>query len=240
MSEPNKKTIRERVLEAIKTGRVKMRPKWQFAAAAILFVAAGVLLALTILYLVSFIIFTTRQTGVSFVPLFGLRGWLVFFLSLPWLLILLSVIFVIVLELLMLRYSFAYRRPLLYSALAILALALVGGLLLARTSLHRRLFHAAQQHHLLFGEGLYQQFGGQQFGNIRPGKITELTANGFVMTDRRGQVVTVMITPQTRLPFDKEFSVGDVVVVFGDQATSTVEALGVRKVGDRSRNIDDF
>jgi len=67
----NNNSIKADVLKAIKDGQVKMRPKWQFITKAALLIVGVVLVALTILYLVSFIVFVLRQTGLLFVPGFG-------------------------------------------------------------------------------------------------------------------------------------------------------------------------
>ena len=94
MNEPQPKpSMKNDVLKAIQAGQVKMRPKWQFITKAALMVLGVVLAALATLYLVSFIVFILRQTGVLFVPAFGPGAFGVFFMSLPWLLILLAAVF---------------------------------------------------------------------------------------------------------------------------------------------------
>ena len=232
MSEQNKKTIQERVLGVVKSGEVRMRPKWHFVLRTILFATGGILLVLVILYLISFIIFALRQTGVGFIPIFGFHGVLEFFRALPWLLIFLSLFFIVVLEILVRRYSFAYRRPLLYSALGIILITIIGGFLVAGTPLHRNLFLSAERRRLPLAGGLYHQFGAQQFRNIQRGTVTAVTSSSFMMQNQRSDVVNVVLTPQTRLPFGDGFEVGDTVVVFGDNNSSTITALGVRKVGE--------
>ena len=72
MTEEQKKdSIKEGVLKAIADGQVKMHPKWQFVTKTVLLIVGAVLLALTILYLVSFIVFVLRRTDIWFVPGFG-------------------------------------------------------------------------------------------------------------------------------------------------------------------------
>jgi hypothetical protein len=226
----NKKSIRERVLEAVKGGDIKMKPKWHFVLRAVLGIIGACILLFAILYLASFIIFILRRTGVWFVPVFGSRGWFEFLLALPWLLILLSLAFIAVLEVFVRKYSFAYRRPMLYSVLTILFLAIVGGFVVASTPLHGRIFRYAEEHQLPFARPFYRQFGDRGFENIHPGKVTGVTQNGFTIQSRGGEALTVVVTSATRLPLGGGFEAGDFVVVFGERASNTVQAFGVRKI----------
>src|SRR3989344_2081055 len=124
---PHKKSIHEAVLERIRGGEVTMRPRWHFMLKATLVVAGIALAGLTLLFVVSLAMFALRASGVWFMPAFGWHGFAVFLWSLPKLLILLAIVFIIILELLVRHYAFAYRRPLLISALMVIALALLGG-----------------------------------------------------------------------------------------------------------------
>ena len=101
----NKKSVSEQIVETIRSGGVKMRPKWHFALKTILALTGAVILLLTLIYIASFAIFMLRQTGVLFAPTFGFRGGYVFLRSLPWLLISLLVVFIVVLEILVRHYS---------------------------------------------------------------------------------------------------------------------------------------
>jgi len=227
-NDANKKLIRDRVLTAIKNGQVKMRPKWHFILKAILMAVGGIILILCILYLASFIFFVLRQTGVIFVPIFGFRGWYAFLVSIPWLLVLLLLIFIILLEILARHYSFAYRQPLLYFAIAVLLFAIIGGYIVATTHFHDRMFRYSQRHKLPFAGQMYRGYGEQRFKNIHRGIITEITRDGFIMENRRGETLTIIITRLTRLPLGADFSKGDMVVVFGDRENKTVRAIGIR------------
>lgn len=230
--ENNNNLAPEQILDAIKSGHVKMRPKWHFILKAILIAVGGSLLGLTVLYLVSFIFFILRHTGVWFVPIFGLRGWYEFLFSLPWLLIALALIFIIILELLVRHYAFAYRRPLLYSSLAIVLVVVVGGLVVASTPFHRSLFEDAEQDRLPLAGPIYRQFGRQAFQQIHPGLITATTSTGFLITDRRGRLLQIVLTPRTRLPFGEDFAIGDVIVVFGPEDNKMVQAFGIQEIDE--------
>jgi hypothetical protein len=119
--------LAENILETIQKDDVRMRPKWHFILNISLLVIGTILAGLSLLYLVSFIVFILRQNGSWFMPSFGAQGWSALFISLPWILIFLALLFVIIVGFLVKKYSFAYGRPLLYSALGIIIFASVGG-----------------------------------------------------------------------------------------------------------------
>lgn len=222
-------TIKESILATIKSGQIRMTPRWHFILKASLVAIGGIIIALTILYLASFIIFALRQTGVLFVPAFGMQGWFAFLSHLPLFLIFLLIIFIIILELLVRHYAFAYRRPLLYSALGIFVLVITGALAVANSSFHGGVSKYADKNSDTFVGKFYVQYGRQRFIDIHRGIIIEMADNGFMMRDRREEVLTVFVTRRTRLPLGADFSIGDIVVVFGDRKDNQVQAFGIQK-----------
>ena len=179
MIEENKKSMYDEVLAAIRSGRVHMRPKWHFALRAALAALGGIIVFLALLYLVSFIFYMLRLTGAWFTPAFGFRGMYASLMSVPWLLVLLSLMFVAILEILVRRYAFAYRKPLLYSLAGMLAAVTVGGVVIAKTSMHERLFTRSQEHRLSAGGRLYRMYGMRRLRNIHEGAIRGIFPAGF-------------------------------------------------------------
>ncbi len=229
-SQDQEKQVHESVLSAIKQGDIKMRPRWQFILRTMLAVVGLAILMLALIYLISLILFMMSETGAGFVPAFGSRGWLAFARSLPWLMILLAVAFIIVLEVLVRRYAFAYRRPLLYSMLGIVALSILSGVGVAGTLLHRRISNYAYQHRVPFFDQLYENVEEQQLPEIYPGQIVQLMQHSFLLEGRRGDTVEVLISPETMFSVGTQFATSDMVVVFGEPATGTIQAFGIRKL----------
>jgi hypothetical protein len=224
-------SIKNEIISAINGGHIKMRPRWHFVLRGALAVVGGAIIGLLLLFLVSMIIFVLRQTGAGFAPAFGPRGWFIFFRSLPWLLIVFSLIFIALLELLARQYSFAYRRPLLYSAVGIIVLVVSGGFLVAGTSLHGHISKYVQDHHLPIGEGLYRGIRQAQFENIYPGIIVATTTDGLTLHGRRGDILTIIVTPETRIANEDRFMTNQPIVVFGERITSgTIRAFGIRLI----------
>lgn len=229
-NEAGKNYIREQILSAIKDGRIKMRPRWHFVLQASLLATGGMIVSLAVLYLASFIVFTLRETGAWFVPAFGWRGWYVFLLSLPWLLVLLSILFVVILEILVRHYAFSYRRPLLYSVLGVLFVVVIGSIIIDQARVHDRLFRTARSGRLPFAGPLYREFGTAQLRMVHRGQVARITDRGFAIQNIGGEILFIIVTPETRFPRGMDFGEGDTVVVFGDRDDRAVRAFGVRKI----------
>ena len=223
--------IKDKILAAIDTGKVKMRPRWHFILQTSLIIVGVALISLTLLFLISFIIFSLRNTGVWFAPSFGYRGIGVFLTSLPWLLIVLTVIFVVLLEILVKKYSFAYRQPLLYSALALVLIVTIGGVAIAQTPFHRGVMRQTFERHLPVAETFYRGGGGMTgLGLMHAGSIEEITANGFILSSRRGEDLNIITSPKTQFPAGYDLIEGDLIVVMGERSDDTVQAFGVREI----------
>jgi hypothetical protein len=227
----DKKTATDKVLEAIKAGRLKKLPGWHFLLKTILKITGVVIISLMLLHLVSFILFMIHRMGVIYAPHFGFHGWFAFFGALPLHLVLLSIIFVIFLLILVRRYPLVYRHPLLYSAIGIVLLMIIGGHMVAKTEFHARLLNSAKDIPI-FGE-LYRRYGMHESHNMHAGVIIETNESGFVMKNRRDDTLTVIIGPETRVLTGAVFEKGDEVFVFGDRNDGIVQALGLHKIGNR-------
>ncbi len=227
------KSIIDNVISQIKSGDTKMKPKWHFVLKTTLFAISTIFVSITLLYIVSLVIFILRKTGVIFVPLFGLKGLSVFMLSLPWILIILGIAFVIVLEILIKHYSFTYRRPLLYSLLGIVIIMSVGGVLVFKARIHDSLLKYAEDTKIPMIKSFYREYGLQKLNNVYIGNIKEMFIDGFIMNDSHNEDVVVIITKNTTLPLNTDLEEGDDVVVLGELNGEVIEALGVRMLNER-------
>lgn len=222
-----------KALSEIESGKVKMRPKWYFLGQTALLVVGTMLLAFVMLFLASFVVFMMRQTGIWFIPAFGISKFGLLLRSLPWILIILVIIFAVILEFLVKQYSFGYRRPLLYSALGIIIIAIAGGIFLEMTPLHRMLYASARNNHLPFGGGIYQHYGGGMMGrNIIAGNITSVSPAGFAILTPRDEEIFLNIDSNTEISTLSEFKEGDAIVAFIKMEGETVTALEIRKISD--------
>ncbi|PIP87287.1 hypothetical protein COW81_01040 [Candidatus Campbellbacteria bacterium CG22_combo_CG10-13_8_21_14_all_36_13] len=222
------KSIKNTVLDKIKVGEVEMKSKWHFILQGLLMAFGVFIFAIALVYLFSFILFILSQNGVVFATEFGFHGISVFFMSLPWVLLLLVCIFVIILEKLVKKYSFSYRKPILYSLLGILIMLLIGTFCVSQIGLHQKLSRFAEEDRLSIWGGMYRGYGMQRFNNVHPGVINIITEDGFILTNKQGESVVVRFNIDTNLPKEKELKEGDSVVVIGERIGDSVDAFGVR------------
>ncbi|MEW6617557.1 MAG: hypothetical protein AB1333_04040 [Patescibacteria group bacterium] len=228
-----KKSIKNSVLEKIKSGQAAMKPKWHFVLKAVLIGIGFVIFILLTLFVMSLIIFVLHDNGVWFVPAFGMRGIGRFIVSIPWLLVLACIAFVVVLEILVRKYSFAYRRPFLYSIIGIIALVVVGGIGVSTTRMHDNFSRLAMERRLPFAGPIYQGFRTQRPADVYPGTVIEITGDGFFIRDKSNETFRVSVSRMTRFPFGSEIVVGDEIVVMGDLKDGVIYAFGIRTIGDK-------
>jgi len=218
------------LMEAIKSGKVKMRSRRYFLLRDTLAVTSIVIVLLIVVYFASFIIFVLHQSGAWFVPVFGLSGWFALFYALPWVLIALSGLFVIALAFLVKRYPFGYQWPLLYSVLGAFFLVAAVSFFFVQTSFSDALFDSLVPRELL-GE-YYPGVGLLAPNDIHRGEVIAVTPYGFIMENLSGgETSTIIIASGTDLTFLGGLHVGDNIVIFGDRsATGTIQAVGIEKL----------
>jgi len=228
-----KKSIKNSVLEKIKSGQAAMKPKWHFVFKAILIGIGLVIFILLTLLVISLIIFILHDNGAWFIPAFGMRGIGRFIISIPWLLVLACIAFIVVLEILVRKYSFAYRKPFLYSIVGIIVFVIVGGIGVSATRMHDNFSRLAMEKRLPFAGPIYRGFRTQRPADVYPGTVKEITGDGFFIEDRSNETFHVSVSRVTRFPFGSEIVIGDEIVVMGDLKDGVIHAFGIRKIGDK-------
>lgn len=235
MTNEDKPSIHASVLSAITNGTVRMRPHWHFVLRS-LGLALGVFFAGAFgVFLISFLVFALHQSGAWFVPPLGMMGISVLVRSFPWFLMGVIVIAVVLLEALVRRYAFAYRKPVLYSSLVIVFVVILGGFTLAQTSVHRFMFQRAQSNTLPFAGPLYRDYGTRRSGHVVSGVVREVSPKGYVVELSPGELVVVATTSETRSWGRMMIAPGDEIVVVGSAQRGMLRAQGIRKIMPGSR-----
>jgi len=222
------------ILEKIKKGKVKMKPKIYFIWRGIFIAFSIIFITLFILYILSFIFFNLRLSGMWYLPRFGFPGFGALLVSSPWVLILIAIALIIILEVLVKRFSFAYRRPILYSILAIIVIVFLASFIIGKTQFHPELFRRAREGRLPVMGEFYRVLGSD---NVHHGMISEITDNGFRIEKLDGQVIDVLITENTRFPSGTDFKQENMVVVFGKRDNGEIKAFGILKADREFRNL---
>lgn len=137
MSEEIKK-IEDKIKSLIEEGRVKMKPKWFFILKSILNISFIMIVFLVVLYFSSFLSFVMRERlALGFHP--HMVGWVKFLFGVPWLIVLLALIALLVLEILVRKYSFVYRRPLAYTVFFSIFIMIIITMILPKIDKRERL-----------------------------------------------------------------------------------------------------
>jgi len=227
-----KQSVKESIIAKIKSGEIKMHPRLYFVLKAALIVSVIFVVALVALYISSFVLFITRANGTWFLPRFGPPGARIFFGSLPWFLILATIVLILILEFLAKKFAIIYRRPIVYSIIGIVLIVSLGVFALDRARFHPNLFRQARQGHWPIMESIYRQPGLTGLKDAHRGVVTELTDNGFKLKKLNDEILQITTDEKTRFFPDQNLDENDVVVVMGRRTDDTVLAKAVRRLDD--------
>ena len=215
----------DEIINTIKSGETKMHSRAYFFAQAALAMISAVLLFLLIFFVATFIIFALQENGGFFATNFGPAGWGAFFASLPWTLLLLSLALVLILWILLRRYSVVYHQPFLYILLLLIVAVSLLCLFVSAGSIHGGIYRYVSRNSIPVVSGVYE-FETAPAGGVYRGQVVTLSTSSFVLENILGQTSTVLVTPVGIDP-------GDYVIVFGHGvATATIQASGVETIVD--------
>ncbi|MBI2409632.1 hypothetical protein HYV30_01145 [Candidatus Kaiserbacteria bacterium] len=257
----NQPDIRKNVLEKIRAGEIKMRPRSSFMLQRILIgISAALVLAASLLAL-SFAFFSVKTSGAQYLLLFGTQGLQAFLSLFPWTSLILFLLLIVALEFLVRRFTSAYRFPVLRVFGAVLFVGLAGSALLDVTPLHYSIFRAANTGQLpaltpLYGEldaprpeqGLYSgeitSIGSSTITISKSGPTSkpeesdelESAASSMLrMTQEASQEETWTIVPPAGAS-PEAFSVGEKVYVGGHDEGGVVRAYGIHMESQKGKN----
>lgn len=209
-----------KIMNIIKQENISMRSRYYFVARSSMWALAAVLVFASIVYLLSLIFFIWNDHALGTIALFGSKGIGLMLFSMPWMLILATIALVITLELLAAKFSFVYKRPLVYSLLILLVVLIAVSSLVARTAMHDRIAGPMHRH---YAEQRYKE-------NMYIGIIVSVRDNSATLKTRSGATIHVNITNSTRIPRHFELKTGEKVMVIIDDKSDSNEALGIRPV----------
>lgn len=223
-----------KILDTIKSGEAKMHSRAYFFAQAVFVVLGAIALFLVILFVATFIIFALQENGGLFATNFGFVGWESFFASLPWTMLLLSLALVLILWLLIRRYSVVYHQPFLYILFIVIIVVSLSCLFISAGFIHGGIYRYALRNPIPLISGVYE-FETAPPPDVYRGKIMTLSTSSFVLANDFGQTSTVLIAPSGTIS-DAELNgltPGNYVIVFGHGvATATIQASGIETIVD--------
>lgn len=228
MKMENKKlSVRDDVISKIEQGEVKMKSKRYFVSKTVLIFGFTALFSLLALYTGSFIFFILEENAILTLSNMGIEGLKLAILSFPWHLVVLVLSVTVLVEVMLKRFSFIYKRPLIYSMLAILLLVIVGSVVMGATSVHRSFFDLAEQDRLPVMGGLYRHFADLDIEHVHFGEILEVGNGKVVMELEGGEVVDLNITKSTKgyRRISEELEEGRNIVVIGEKYDGEIDVI---------------
>lgn len=209
------KNIKNIILDKIKNKNIKSIPKPFFILKSVLFVLSIVIVVCFLLFLVSFIFFTLQTSNLWSLPKFGFKGIELLLGNFPWILVLIVLFFIGVLEFLVERYSFVYRKPLLYSALTIILVVVVAGFFVRQTSLHEKIYSGFDKGGSPSLKKIYDRYIYPTPDTFHPGTVTKFDNNSFVLENNDQTTILVKITKETGMAGGLKIERGSKLLVIG-------------------------
>ena len=214
MEKENNNSIAKKITSKIERGEVEMKPRLYFLTQFFLWVVLIASLSLITLYVGSLIIFTLRVNDIHLFRGMGIRALRPIISSFPWFVVALLLALVFVTGVAIKKSKISYKKPLLYSFIAILTLALFAGFLIDRSSFHDRLWQGARQNEVRFVEGMYRRMSNIDIENAYFGNLKEEKGDWFIATDE-DEFILDMTNARGRRVF-LEAEDGDKVLVIGE------------------------
>lgn len=236
MEEKNEQLNKD-IISQIKEKKVGMKPHWFFVLKTILGAAGAFLVSLCLIFLTSFIFFGLRKSGVLFAPEFGARGFFLFIMSLPWVLILISTVFLAVLQILIKKYSFIYRKPVVYSLAGLVVATILICLVIPSFALHNSIFKSyrpdEREGELPTVGRFYRNFGVPRPPEILRGVVVDFSTGTLVVVSEDGVTSSVVVSGFTRISPDAILKSGEELLILGPRSTSgVIKAFGIREISD--------
>ena len=222
--------FKNNIIQKIKTGEVRMQPRWHFVFRTLLLIVGTAITALLAIYFLSFILFALRKTGLVFAPQMGFPGITFFITASPWLLVALVLIFLFLLYVLVTHFTFSYRRPLIYSLLVVTLLVVGCSSLVQHTTMHERIQSFTERNNTPAMAPFYHRHANTRPDGMTLGTITEITPSGFLLQTEEDRPIAISVIEGTRTPPGLPLEVGMHVLVFGEEEADTVTAFGVKPV----------
>ncbi len=223
-------SIKEKVLEKIKKGEIRMRPKVYFSLKKVFSLCLFAFAIFLSFFFLSFIHFHLISSGLWYLPKFGPKGFLVFFKNLPWVLIIFA--FVLVFLSTILFWNFSFRWPLFVSLLGIFLVLFFGSFAMEKMAIHPKLLLEAKEgRELPLISPIYLRYGEQKFKEFHRGIIEKVSTSSVFIKKPDGEVLELKFEKWPEQI--KEMKEGEGVVIFGEKENGKIKNFKMRKIKDQ-------
>ena len=223
----------DKILDKIRSGEIKMTPKWHFALRVFLLVTLTVITLMTSAFLLSFLFWSLGVSGHLFLLGFGLRGLAAFILLFPWVTLVFEIVLLFALQKLLKNFPLGYKNPFVYIGTFILLIVVGSALFIDESPVHERLLERSDRNELpIIGE-IYERLNvSHEERGVLKGTILSVANDSCML-----EIVNKDYSTSTRkIIFPPEFYLknslapGDTILVAGDADDMAFRAYGVKKI----------
>lgn len=212
------------VIEQIEKSGVQMHSRKFFVLRMIAKVALLVLAILFAIYITSFILYFMSSNGSLHLTSFGVRGLKDLVLSLPLLILLMSVLGIIAVLLISARYQFSYRRPAIYSLSIVVGTVVVTSIIVAQTPIHSGVnsFLRANQ----FGQMIPRQYLQPELARLHHGLIGEIVAitqEGLIVHTPDSRIIHINVSQDLENEQSVMPDLGDKIFISGREHEDIID-----------------
>jgi hypothetical protein len=214
--------LSQKVMAQIKSQHIKMHSKLYFVFGSVL-VGSGLAGALiTAMFFLAVVSFRLRVYGSLEYLRFGQLGLRPFFMTFPWIPLLVGVVGIVGGIMLLRKYEFSYKRSFISVAIVLVTLVLVFGFLLDQVAFDERFRQDT------IGRLLHQrsQLAGD---NWVIGEIIAINENEMTILEPDNKEVRAIWDEDTMLPFGGDFKVGQRIRLIGEWQDDVFVAEGISK-----------
>jgi hypothetical protein len=226
--------MKHTILDKIEAGQVAMRPYWQFVLLSVLFTLCLAFVMVVLVYTLSLITYLMQLSGATYASGFGMYGLTTLLLAVPVRVALLALLILVLLHVLVKRFSFSYHQPFLYTVVGVTGLVLASSVLVVQSSAHERLHQNLEARDMPALRTLYADRPAPK--QLHFGQLTRVTEGEYQLKKLGSTTVTVYVSARTRQP--ATLPADQPVVVLGDEQNGVIEAKGIRpapQAGERIR-----
>ncbi|MCX6756699.1 MAG: hypothetical protein NTW35_00890 [Candidatus Nomurabacteria bacterium] len=221
--------IKTNILQFVEKNKISMIPRWKFILYSLLGMTLTVFAFVVLTFFGSMIIFILSKYGFIYLPLFGLGGIMHGIRAVPFVLFILTVILIVIVEILVHKYAFSFRKPVITTLLTLTLSAIVFSSLLTLTPMHGEIRRFARENHIDFISRGYdrplpiKEVGGM---TVLRGTIVSTTTND--VTIKLFDDTTEIVYASTSIKDNDLPDTGEDVVILGHMVEDKFEAVRIR------------
>jgi hypothetical protein len=235
-------SIQEKILQKVRDGSIKQKPKWQFVLRTVLLVSIITAVFLVTLYLAVYTTLVTQEHELFRVFDIGPRATFMFLGAVPWLIIAVLGIAFLSLQSLVRHFAFAYKTPVVYTLVGTFAITLSMAYGLHSLDSKARFARFGEHGEVPFMKEFHNRYLDGRQGDIVHGVLIQVDGLEYTLESRRSSSTFMFMLSSSTDRIDdyddNDIDVGDQVFVVVSKNKNNYEAIAIKREGHRSPGSD--